>query len=133
MEQSSLFDLIQRLTLELRNVACSVTSTLRGESLIKNIQPLIRRENDGYKAWLEEMQKYFHVVREAEEDKYQAVPLTTVGQYIHRLMTNNPRLTLDDLNVSLGEYYGVVPNPNAQLAELAKIGQGGTRAETRMV
>ena len=129
MEQSSLSDLIQGLTLELRNVACSVTNTLRGESLIKYIQPLIRRENGGYKAWLEEMQKYFHVARVAEEDKYQAALLTTsgtVGQYIHRLLTNNPCLTWDDLKVSLGEYYRAVPNPNAWLAELAKIRQGGT-------
>ena len=126
MEQSSLSDLIQVLTLELRNVACSVTNTLRGESLIKYIQPLIRRENDGYKAWLEEMQKYFHV---AQEDKCQAALLTTsgtVGQYVHRLLTNKPRLTWDDLKVSLEENYGVVPNPNARLAELAKIRQGGT-------
>ena len=69
MEQSSLSDLMQGLTLMLRNVARSVTNTLRGESLIKYIQPLIRRENGGYKAWLEEMQKYFHVARVAEEDK----------------------------------------------------------------
>ena len=110
-------------------MACSVTNTLRGESLIKYIQPLIRRENGGYKAWLEEMQKYFHVARVAEEDKCQAALLTTsgtVGQYVHRLLTNNPRLTWDDLKVSLEEYYGVVPNPNARLAELAKIRQGGT-------
>ena len=117
MEQSSLSDLIQGLTLELRNMACSVTNTLRGESLIKCIQPLIRRENGWYKAWLEEMQKYFHVAHVAEEDKCQAALLTTsgtVGQYIHRLLTNNPRLTWDDLKVSLEEYYGVVPNPNAR-------------------
>ena len=129
MEQSSLSNLIQGLTLELRNVACSVTNTLRGESLIKYIQPLICRENGGYKAWLEEMQKYFHVARVAEEDKCQAALLTTsgtVGQCVYRLLTNNPRLTWDDLKVSLEEYYGVVPNPNARLAELAKIRQGGT-------
>ena len=129
MEQSSLSDLIQGLTLELRNVACSVTNTFRGESLIKYIQPLICRENGGYKAWLEEMQKYFHVARVAEEDKCQAALLTTsgtVGQYVHRLLTNNPHLTWDDLKVSLEEYYGVVPNPNARLAELAKIRQGRT-------
>ena len=40
-------------------------------------------------------------------------------------LTNNPRLTWDDLKVSLEEYYGVVSNPNARLAELAKIRQGG--------
>ena len=75
------------------------------------------------------MQKYFHVARVAEEDKRQAALRTTcdtVGQYIHRLLTNNPRQTWDDLKVSLGEYYGVVPNPNARLAELGKIRQGGT-------
>ena len=128
MEQSSLSDLIQSLTLELRNVARSVTNMLRGESLINNIQPLIRWENGGYKAWLEEMLKYFHVARVAEEDKCQVALFTTSGtvrQYIYRLMTNNPRLTWDDLKVSFGEYYGVVPNPNARLVELAKIRQGG--------
>ena len=69
------------------------------------------------------------MARVAEEDKCQAALLTTsgtVGQYVHRLLTNNPRLTWDDLKVSLEEYYGVVPNPNALLAELAKIRQGGT-------
>ncbi len=60
-------------------MASYVTNTLRGVSLIKNIQPPIRKENGGYKASLEEMQKYFHVVCVAEEDKCEAVLLTTSG------------------------------------------------------
>ena len=69
------------------------------------------------------------MARAAEEDKCQAALLTTsgtVGLYLHWLMTNYPRLTWDDLKVSLGEYYGMVSNPNARLSELAKIRQGGT-------
>ena len=93
--------------MELRNVAFSVTNTLRGESLLKNIQPLVRREDGGYKAWLEEMQKYFQVLHVAEEDKCLAALLitrATVGQYIHSLMSNG----------------------NARIVELAKIRQGRT-------
>ena len=72
----------------------------------------------------------------AKEDKCRAALLTTrgtVGQYIHRSMSNKPHLTWDELKILLGEYYGVVNNPNAWLVELAKMRQGGTEGILRVV
>ena len=129
MTQHNFSDFVHSLTAELRNVACSVTNTLRGESFLKNIQLLLRKENGGYRTWLEDMERYFIIVHVAEEDKCQAALLTTrgtVGQYIYRLMSNNPQLTWNELKNSLGEYYGLVYNPNARLVELANIKQGRT-------
>jgi len=129
MDQRTFSDFIQGLTTELRNVACSVTNTLRGESLLKNIHPLVRKEDGGYRTWLEDMERYFQVVRVAEEDKCQAALLTTggaVGQYIYRLVNNNSQMTWNELKHSLGEYYGVVSDPNGRLVELANIKQGRT-------
>ena len=87
------------------------------------------KEDGGYRTWLEDMERYFRVVRVAEEDKCQMALLTargTVGQYIYRLMSNNPQLTWNELKNSLGEYYGLVSNPNVRLVELANIKQGRT-------
>ena len=41
-------------------------------------------------------------------------------------MPNNPQLTWNEFKNSLGEYYGLVSNPNARLVELANIKQGRT-------
>ena len=111
MEQHTFSDFVHSLTAELRNVARSVTNTLRGESFLKknNIQPLLRKEDGVYRTWLEDMERYFRIVHVAEENKCQAAFLTTrgtVGQYIYRLISNNPQLTWDELKNSLGEYYG---------------------------
>jgi len=127
MDQRTFSEFVQGLTTELRNVACSVTNTLRGESLLKNIHPLIRKEDGGYRTWLEDMEIYFQVVRVAEEDKCQAALLTTggaVSQYIYRLINTNSQLRWNELKHSLGEYYGVVSDPTARLVELANIKQG---------
>ena len=77
--------------------------TLREESFLKNIQPLVRKEDGGYRTWLEGMEKYFRDVHVVEEEKCQAALLTTrgtVGQYIYRLMSNNPQLTWNELKNS---------------------------------
>ena len=89
----------------------------------------MRKEDGGYETWLEDMERYFRVVHVAEEDKCLAALLTTrgtVGQYIYRLMSNNPQLTWNEFRNSLGEYYGLVSNPSARLVELANIKQGRT-------
>ena len=65
--------------------------------------------------------------RIVEEDKCQAALITTrrtIGQYIYRLMSNNPQLTWNELKNYLGEYYEVLFNPNAWLIELTNIEQG---------
>lgn len=129
MEQHTFTDFIQRLTVELRNVACSVTNTLRGESFLKNIQPLTCKEDGGYMIWLEDMERYFKVVHVVEEEKCQAALLTTrgtVGQYLHRLISNNPQITWNELKNSIKEYYGFISNPEARLVELVNIKQGRT-------
>ena len=74
------------------------------------------------------MERYFRIVHVAE-DKCQVALLTTRGtvrQYIYRLMSNNPQPTWNELKKSLGEYYGLVSNPNAWLVELVNIKQGRT-------
>ena len=58
MEQQIFSDFVQSLTVELRNVVCSVTNTLRE----KSIQPLVRKEDGGYRTWLENVGRYFRVV-----------------------------------------------------------------------
>ena len=129
MEQQTFSDFVHSLTVELRNVACSVTNTLRVESFLKNIQPLVRKEGCEYRTCLEYMERNFRVVYMAEEDKCQAALLTTrgtVGQYIYKLMFNNRQLTWNELKNSLGEYYGLVSNPNARLVKLANIKLGWT-------
>ena len=77
MEQCTLSNLVQSLTVKLRNVASSVMNTLGGKSLLKNIQPLVRRKDGGHKAWLEEIHKYFQVGFVAEDDKCLTALLTT--------------------------------------------------------
>ena len=104
MEQHTFSDFAHSLTVDLRNVASSVTNTLRGELFLKNIQPLMRKEDGGYRTWMDDMERYFRVVRVAE-DKCQAALLTTrgtVGQCIYKLMSNNQQPTWNELKKFFG-------------------------------
>ena len=49
MEPRIFFELVQGLTAGFRNVASLVTNTLREELFLRNIRPLVRRQNSGYK------------------------------------------------------------------------------------
>lgn len=63
MEQYAFTNFVHGLTAKLRNVACLVMNTLRGESFLKkNRQPLVHKEDGGCKTWLEDIQQYFKVV-----------------------------------------------------------------------
>ena len=131
MEQQVFAQFVQSLTTELRNVSSSVTNTLRGETYLKNIRPLVCKEDGGYITWVENMNRYFSVVRVAEEDKCQAALLTTsgrVGQFVFRVLTESPQLTWDRLKVTLGEYYEIDSNPQGHFVELANIKQSSSEA-----
>ena len=114
MEQHTFSNFVHSLTIELRNVACSVTNTLREESFLKNIQLLVGKEDGGYRTWLEDMERYFRDVCVAEEDKCQVALLTTsgtVGQYIYRLMSNKPQLTWNEFKKFFGRVLQVSFQP----------------------
>lgn len=119
-------EFVQGLSAEMRHIAVSVANTSRGKTLLKNIRPLIRREEGGFSDWLEDMHKYFAVVQVADEDKCQAALLTTggkVGQYVFRLVSETPHLTWNALRDTLRAYYGIDSNPQVQFTELANIKQ----------
>lgn len=127
MEQQAFAQFVQGLTTEIKNIACSVTSTLRGEAFLKNIRPLVRREDGGCRAWIAEMNRYFGVARVANEDRCQAALLTTggaVGQYVFRLLSNAPQLTWNALIEALEQYYGIDSNPQGHFVDLANVRQG---------
>ena len=126
MEHSVFSDFARCFASEIDKAACKVSNTLRSDTYLKNITPLVSKEGGGYRNWLGEIQKYFTLVGASEQEKCQAALLTTkgpIGSYVHRLVSRNSEISWQEIKTALGEYCEEVVDPHSIFLELANIRQ----------
>ena len=120
-------DFFQGLTTELVEAARSIKNSLRSESYLKKIIPLVSRDDGQFEAWIQDMEKYFSIVEAREEDKCRAALVTTdghVGTFVHKIIRDNENISWTDLTYMLRDYYGITSNPHESFLKLANVRQG---------
>ena len=115
------------LSREINKAACVVSNTLRTDTFLKNISPLVCKEDGNFRLWLGELEKYFILAQVSEAEKCQAVLLSTrgpIGNYVQTMIAGNPQITWSNIKAALEEYCEELTDPHKVFVELANIRQG---------
>lgn len=111
---------------EVQNGARSIAQAWTTETALRNINPLIRRNDGRFGGWVRDMERYFLIAEVEGSRKCQLALITTAGQvgdYISRIISADPGLTWNDLKTKIGEFCKQIRNPQEAFLELANIRQ----------
>ena len=105
---------------EVQNGAKSIAQAWTTETALRNINPLIRRNDGRFGGWVRDMERYFLIAEVEESRKRHLALITTAGQvgdYISKIIVADPGLTWDDLKTKIGEFCKQVRNPEEAFFE----------------
>ena len=120
-------ELANTLRTELQNGARSIAEAWTAETTLRNIPPLIRRNDGRFWEWVRDMERCFLIIGVEENRKRNLALITTAGQvgdYVNKIITADPLITWEDLKIKLGEFCKQVRNPKEMFHKLTSIRQG---------